>query len=222
MEELNELKNLVIQSLENNGALSNIRAQIRSSVFKVIDAQESNNPKKVQLLPYIQVSQFHWENLKVQKLAENKDGQECLMLIKEVLQFYQMDYTLNIFTPESNVKEEIKRDDVVNKVGLKGKAPEDKPVLFHMFQQFMKNTGVKPSKVDGKDAKKGSNKDEPKPPAAASGSLASEKEAISKAEEVIKKNVRSEAIGKIPDLPVQKKAAPPREEEEVSFVNDLA
>ena len=144
------------------------------------------------------------------------------MLIKEVLQFYQMDYTLNIFTPESNVKEEIKRDDVVNKVGLKGKVPEDKPVLFHMFQQFMKNTGVKPSKVDGKDAKKGPNKDEPKPPAAASGSLASEKEAISKAEEVIKKNVRSEAIGKIPDLPVQKKAAPPREEEEVSFVNDLA
>lgn len=50
MEELNELKNLVIQSLENNGSLSNIRAQIRSSVFKVIDAQESNNPKKVHRL----------------------------------------------------------------------------------------------------------------------------------------------------------------------------
>jgi hypothetical protein len=47
MEELNELKNLFIQSLENNGSLSNIRAQIRSSVFKVIDTQESNNPKKV-------------------------------------------------------------------------------------------------------------------------------------------------------------------------------
>jgi hypothetical protein len=50
MEELNELKNLVIQSLENNGSLSNIRAQIRSSVFKVIDAQESNNPKKVNFI----------------------------------------------------------------------------------------------------------------------------------------------------------------------------
>lgn len=37
MEELNELKNLVIQTLEANGSLSNIRAQIRSSVFKVID-----------------------------------------------------------------------------------------------------------------------------------------------------------------------------------------
>lgn len=45
MEELNELKNLVIQTLEANGQLSNIRAQIRSSVFKIVD--EPNNEKKV-------------------------------------------------------------------------------------------------------------------------------------------------------------------------------
>jgi len=35
MQEVNELKNLVIQSLEANGILGQIRAQIRSSVFKV-------------------------------------------------------------------------------------------------------------------------------------------------------------------------------------------
>jgi hypothetical protein len=45
MEELNELKNLVIQTLEANGQLSNIRAQIRSSVFKIVD--EPNTEKKV-------------------------------------------------------------------------------------------------------------------------------------------------------------------------------
>ncbi len=45
MEELNELKNLVMQNLEKNGYLSNIRAQIRSSVFKTIDAQESGGSK---------------------------------------------------------------------------------------------------------------------------------------------------------------------------------
>lgn len=45
MEELNELKNLVMQNLEKNGYLSNIRAQIRSSVFKTIDAQESGGNK---------------------------------------------------------------------------------------------------------------------------------------------------------------------------------
>ena len=48
MEELNELKNLVIQTLEANGQLSNIRAQIRSSVFKIVD--EPNTEKKVHLI----------------------------------------------------------------------------------------------------------------------------------------------------------------------------
>ena len=45
MEELNELKNLVMQNLEKNGYLSNIRAQIRSSVFKTIDSQEGSAKK---------------------------------------------------------------------------------------------------------------------------------------------------------------------------------
>ncbi len=49
MEELNELKNLVMQNLEKNGYLSNIRAQIRSSVFKTIDSQEGGSKKVVQL-----------------------------------------------------------------------------------------------------------------------------------------------------------------------------
>lgn len=35
MQEINDLKNVVIQSLESHGVLSQLRAQIRSSVFKV-------------------------------------------------------------------------------------------------------------------------------------------------------------------------------------------
>lgn len=34
-----------MQNLEKNGYLSNIRAQIRSSVFKTIDSQEGNSKK---------------------------------------------------------------------------------------------------------------------------------------------------------------------------------
>ena len=51
MEELNELKNLVMQNLEKNGYLSNIRAQIRSSVFKTIDSQEGSSKKVHCMLP---------------------------------------------------------------------------------------------------------------------------------------------------------------------------
>ena len=37
---MDELKNLVIQSLETNGVLGQVRAQLRSCVFKVIDNQD--------------------------------------------------------------------------------------------------------------------------------------------------------------------------------------
>ena len=37
LREMDELKNLVIQSLETNGVLGQVRAQLRSCVFKVID-----------------------------------------------------------------------------------------------------------------------------------------------------------------------------------------
>lgn len=55
MQELTELKNLVIQSLEANGSLAKIRAQIRASVFNVVDQQEGNSKKP---------SPFFWENNK--------------------------------------------------------------------------------------------------------------------------------------------------------------
>ena len=42
MQEINDLKNIVIQSLESNGVLSQLRAQIRSSVFKVATDYEDH------------------------------------------------------------------------------------------------------------------------------------------------------------------------------------
>lgn len=107
-------------------------------------------------------------------------------MIKEVLQFHNMDYTLNIFNSESNLKEDVKRNDLISRNGLTGKMPDDKPVLFHIFQQFMKNSGAKPSKPP--TLAKETKPIEPKAAAPSATSLASEKEAISKAQEVLKKN----------------------------------
>jgi len=41
---------MVMQNLEKSGYLSNIRAQIRSSVFKTIDSQEASGKKVHSLL----------------------------------------------------------------------------------------------------------------------------------------------------------------------------
>jgi hypothetical protein len=57
---MDELKNLVIQTLETNGILGQLRAQLRSCVFKVIDNQDQVEKS--------QGSGFHWENPSAKKV----------------------------------------------------------------------------------------------------------------------------------------------------------
>lgn len=123
MQELNELKNLVIQSLEANGALSNIRAQIRASVFKVVDQQDApaQQPKKP--------SAFSWENPKCAALLQNPHGTLILQLIKEFLQFYGMDYSNSVFSSEGNIREEVKRDKINGVLQIK-ELDAKKPLLL--------------------------------------------------------------------------------------------
>lgn len=93
MQEINELKGLVVQSLEANGVLSQLRAQIRSSVFRVIDASESEQKK----------SAMFWENPKCQQIYNESEGKVCLQLIHDLMVFYKMDYSLSVFTNEANL-----------------------------------------------------------------------------------------------------------------------
>ena len=45
----------------------------------------------------MQVSPFHWENVKCQKLHEEENGLNLLLVIKEFFQFYNMDYSSCVF-----------------------------------------------------------------------------------------------------------------------------
>lgn len=69
---MDELKNLVIQSLETNGVLGQVRAQLRSCVFKVIDNQDQVESRK---------SSFHFENPKAKQLRESQNGTLMAQLI---------------------------------------------------------------------------------------------------------------------------------------------
>ena len=92
---MDELKNLVIQSLETNGILGQLRAQLRSCVFKVIDNQEQVEGR--------QGSGFHWENPAARKVLEHASGAICAELVKDFLEHYKLDYTLSIYMPEVNM-----------------------------------------------------------------------------------------------------------------------
>ena len=96
MQDVNELKNILIQGFESKGILSQIRAQIRASVFKAIE-DETN-----QLVPQAGNESFQWENKAALKI---KDSEELLVLCKlfeNLLQFYDLEYSANVFAHESN------------------------------------------------------------------------------------------------------------------------
>jgi len=92
---MDELKNLVIQTLETNGILGQLRAQLRSCVFKVIDNQEQVEKG----------SGFHWENPLARKVVNTTTGLLCAELVRDFLEFYKLDYTLSIYMPEVNLNQ---------------------------------------------------------------------------------------------------------------------
>ena len=89
---MDDLKNLVIQTLEEEGTLGNLRAQLRSRVFKAIEKNAEPAAK--------QAAGFQWQNPAAQKVHESEESKLVAQLIKDYLEFFRMDYTLSVYTPE--------------------------------------------------------------------------------------------------------------------------
>jgi hypothetical protein len=87
---MDELKNLMIQTLEANGILGQLRAQIRCSVFKIIDNQD-----EMEAAGSRGKSALHWENSKAREVLKTSGAMSVLLaeLIREYLDFYRLDYT---------------------------------------------------------------------------------------------------------------------------------
>lgn len=126
---MDELKNLVIQSLETNGILGQVRAQLRSCVFKVIDNQDQVESGK---------SSFHWENPLARQILGTDQSTLCAELVKEFLEYYKLDYSLQIFMPETNLqsKQSENKEDLLGKLGMKSH-DSAKPLLMTLLESFM-------------------------------------------------------------------------------------
>jgi hypothetical protein len=122
---MDELKNLVIQTLETNGILGQIRAKLRSSVFKVIDNNDPSGKERA----------LHWENPLAQQVLETTESALASDLIREYLEFYRLDYTLSIFIPEANLKQDpLDKGNLVSRAEVD--APNEKePLLVQVLKQ---------------------------------------------------------------------------------------
>ena len=124
---MDELKQLVIRSLEAKGVLGQLRAKLRSMVFDIIDEQEA---------AVKQQSGFVWENPLSKKILETEEGELAAGLIREFLEFYRMDYSLGVFLPECNLsKDPLRKPDLSRRAGL-DPADAQTPLLIQMIHRF--------------------------------------------------------------------------------------
>lgn len=125
---IEDVKNVLIETLDSKGILGQIRAQLRSSVFKAIDEQDNKYGFG-----------FKWENPSLYKIIGTKLGVLSAELIREFMEIHRMDYSLSTFIPESSISpEKLKKEDILIRLGLK---PEDNftdiPLMQLMTIYFM-------------------------------------------------------------------------------------
>ena len=88
-------------------------------------------------------SMLHWENKRAREVLQTQHGLLLAELIREYLEFYKLDYSKQIFLPETNLntKQASSKEELADKTGL-GSLDEKKPLLLQMLEQFSQGGGA--------------------------------------------------------------------------------
>lgn len=115
MASIDDLKNVLKETLDNRGALNQIRARIRAEVFSALDDQ--TDPKPV----------LSNENMFINEL------------IREYLEFNKYKYTSTVLTAESGQpKEPIDRDFLAAELNIKESSKAKQlPILYGLVSHFL-------------------------------------------------------------------------------------
>ncbi|XP_018324149.1 FGFR1 oncogene partner-like [Agrilus planipennis] len=84
-----EFRDLLSQTLEVNGCLAKIRAQLRASIFLTLDEDEELQRKEP------------LANHKVKSYLGTSEGQIMFCLVREFLEFFNLDFTLSVYNVET-------------------------------------------------------------------------------------------------------------------------
>ncbi|KAB0345786.1 hypothetical protein FD754_022712 [Muntiacus muntjak] len=106
-EEDTELWDLLVQTLENSGVLNSIKAELLAAVFLALEEQEKVENKT----PLV--------NESLKKFLNTKDGQLVASLVAEFLQFFNLDFTLAVFQPETSTFQGLEgRENLARDLGI--------------------------------------------------------------------------------------------------------
>ncbi|XP_026146648.1 FGFR1 oncogene partner-like isoform X3 [Carassius auratus] len=124
-EEDTELRDLLIQNLENSGVLNKIKAELRAAVFLALEEQDKVGNKT----PLVN------ENLK--KSLNTKDGRLVAGLVTDFLQVFNLDFTLAVFHTEISTLNGLDSSDTLSKeLGISETAVnKNTPLLLELVKR---------------------------------------------------------------------------------------
>ncbi|XP_016521512.1 centrosomal protein 43 isoform X1 [Poecilia formosa] len=127
-----ELRDLLIQNLENSGVLNKLKAEMRAAVFLAMEDQDRLENKT----PLIN------ENLK--KCLNTKDGHLVASLIMDFLQVFNLDFSLAVFQPEINLLNGLdSRDLVCRELGVSdSELNQNAPVLLELVRRARRSSDL--------------------------------------------------------------------------------
>ncbi|KAM9019248.1 centrosomal protein 43 isoform 1-T1 [Ara ararauna] len=129
-EEDTELRDLLVQTLESSGVLNKIKAELRAAVFLALEEQEKVENKA----PLVN------ESLKT--FLGTKDGRLVAGLVAEFLRFFNLDFTLAVFQPESSTLNGLDgRENLARDLGIteEGGVTVGGPLLLEVVRKCQKN-----------------------------------------------------------------------------------
>ncbi|XP_066257873.1 centrosomal protein 43-like [Euwallacea similis] len=111
LEEEVELKDLLFQTLETDGSLAKIRAQMRASIFLALD----EDIKAIKQQPL--------QSVRVRSYLKTPEGRTLFFLVHEFLEFFNFQFTIQVFKPEAyldTLTELQGRENLAKNLGLNG------------------------------------------------------------------------------------------------------
>ena len=96
---------------------------------------------------------FHLENPEAAKLMLNPDILLCAELIREFLELYRMDFTLQVFVPECNLppQDAKLREKLEGKLGIKRPADGSNVPMLLQIMQLIQKQGLVPAQKSPSD-----------------------------------------------------------------------
>ncbi|KAL8185967.1 UNVERIFIED_CONTAM: FGFR1 oncoprotein partner [Gekko kuhli] len=131
-EEDTELRDLLVQTLESSGVLNKIKAELRAAVFLALEEQEKVENKT----PLV--------NESLKKFLNTKDGRLVAGLVTEFLQFFNLDFTLAVFQPESSTLNGLEaREGLAQDLGIiEAEGTVDGPLLLEVVRRCQQKKGA--------------------------------------------------------------------------------